>query len=464
MTTVHKIINRIVFYVLLATIVVTAIPYGSVQPWWIALFECVTFVLAVLAIVDLWITKTGLPQGASVALPLVVFCLFLLFQSLPLFAAADSVIPGLRLSISADPFTTQQLAMKLLALMLAGLLLLRYANTEDRIRVVAYTVIGVGVASALFGLLRQSSGGPGWFFPLPKPERGFAQFVNRNHFGFLMEMTFGLALGMALRGARGYKRWALFLPTAVFLWVTLIVANSRGAILASLCQVLSLGVLVDPTRFLAARSGEESSRARFQTIGRWAIRGVLAVLLVAVVFVGVSWVGGERVTTNLELASTAYDYPELNLRENTRRKHIWAATWQMFKAHPIVGTGLGAYWIAITKYHDASGNFTPQEAHNDYLELLGSGGLAGCCLLGWFILRLGRHVRESAIQAGALSGPAFGALVGILGVLVHSFVDFGLHITANALLLTVLIFFLVQRPSDHIGGGIRRWRAQPNPS
>ena len=58
----------------------------------------------------------------------------------------------------------------------------------------------------------------------------------------------------------------------------------------------------------------------------------------------------------------------------------------MFAAHPFLGVGLGGYWIGITAYHDASGLMTPQEAHNDYLELLSSGGLIGFAIGVWFVV------------------------------------------------------------------------------
>ena len=441
---VHRIIDRVVFVGLLVTIVVTAIPYGAVQPWWVAVFECLIFLLGMLAAIDLLITRDRLPAGTSVALPLVLLCGFIVLQSLRLFAANNPVIPDVRLAISADPYSSQQVAMKLFALIVAGVLMLRYANSESRLRSLVYVVIGLGVASALFGLLRQGTGGsPKWFFPLPEDNRGFAQFVNRNHFGFLIEMTLGLALGLVVRSRGAVRKYFVFLPVAVFLWVALIVSNSRGAIFASLCQFLFLAVLVNPLRRLGSNEveGDERPVHRFA----WGLVGrVLAAVVLVTVFVfGVSWIGGERVTSNIELASTAYEYPELDVRENTRRKHIWASTWQMFKAHPILGTGLGGYWIAITKFHDASGQFTPQEAHNDYLELLAGGGLIGCALVVWFAFRVASASRRLIKASGALPALAVGALVGMFGVLIHSFVDFGLHIPANALLFTTLNTVLV---------------------
>jgi O-antigen ligase len=438
MTLTHRILDWVIFYGLLITLVITAIPYGSVQPWWIALFESLVFIFAALATLDLIITKEWFPRTSAVALPLLVFCLFLLLQSLALSAAHNSLIPDLRLSISADPDTTQLLALKIFAFIAMGVLVLRYVNSEARLLTLAYVVIGIGVASAIFGILRHGSGGPSWFFPLPNPERGFAQFVNRNHFGFLMEMTFGLALGLTVKGARGLKRW-VFLPIAAFLWIALVIANSRGAIFGSLCQVLFLIILVGPLG-LFQRSAE--SRPPFSKL---AIQGLLIVFLIGAFAYGVRWVGGESVVSNLEI--TSYSYTEQGgheRRENVSRRDLWLSSWKLIKAHPLVGSGLGAYWIAITKYHDASGALAPREAHNDYLEFLAGVGIVGTALVLWFATGLVSNARR-ALRSGTIwtRAAALGACVGLFGAMVHGLVDFGLHITANAVVFTVLISIVI---------------------
>ena len=450
----HRIIDRIVFVGLLVTIVVTAIPYGSVQPWWVAVFECLVFLLGILGAVDLLITRERLPVGASVALPLVILCGFVVLQSLQLFAASNPVIPDLRLAISADPYTSQQFAIKLFALIVAGVLLLRYANSQFRLRMVIYVVIGIGVASALFGLLREGAhAATSWPFPLPNPARGFAQFVNRNHFGFLIEMSLGLTLGLVFARRSALKKYMILLPIAGFLWMTLIISNTRGGIVASLCQVLFLGVLVDPLRRLRGRNvvSDERPVHRFA----WGLVGrVLAALVLVIVFViGVSWIGGESVVSNFELSG--YSFTQQGAqghRENISRKDIWGATWQLIKARPILGAGFGGYWIAITKYHNASGKFTPQEAHNDYLELLASGGIIGAALVVWFGVRFVKRARRTLrADDPLLQAAGLGAVTALFGVIIHSFVDFGLHVTANALIFTVLVAIATQGPRASSG-------------
>ena len=441
MPSITRILDRVIFYGLLATIVLSAIPYGTVQPAWIALFECLVFIFGLLGLLDLLFAKAPLPAGISLAVPVIVLCLFILFQALPLFAGQNEVVPKLRLSISADRFSSLQLAIKLFALLVAGVLLLRYARTETRLRVLVYVVISIAVASALFGLIRQGGqNGPNWLLPLPNPGRGFAQFVNRNDFGFLVEMALGLTLGLLARGSQGYQRFAVLLPITGFLWVALIISNSRGAIFASLCQLLFLVIMLDPLRRLSEASSSARNSFR-KVVGGFAFRAILIVSLIAVFAYGVSWVGGETVVSNFELAG--YSFTQQGAqghRENVSRRDIWAATWQLIKARPIMGSGFGGYWIAITKYHNASGTYTPQEAHNDYLELLASGGLIGSALVVWFAVRFMKDARQTLRARDRwVRAAALGAITGIFGVIVHSFVDFGLHVTTNALIFTTLL-------------------------
>src|SRR5439155_907532 len=107
------------------------------------------------------------------------------------------------------------------------------------------TVIVIGVMSAGYGLWRQSSQhGVGFILPYLRPGFGYGQFINANHFAFLMEMALGLTLGIAIcRGATG-GRLALYLVAAVPMWVALVFANSRGGLISILCQVVFLAVLL----------------------------------------------------------------------------------------------------------------------------------------------------------------------------------------------------------------------------
>lgn len=169
-----------------------------------------------------------------------------------------------------------------------------------------------------------------------------------------------------------------------------------------------------------------------------ALKAVLVVVLVLGILLGTLWVGGDRLASNLEATTN-----ELSTTSaGASRNEIWRATLKMFAAHPILGVGLGGYWIGITAYHDASGLMTPQEAHNDYLELLSSAGVIGFAIGVWFVVVVVRAARQN------INIERLGAILGIAGVAAHSLVDFGLHILVNAIVFLALIAIATTKKSD----------------
>jgi O-antigen ligase len=454
---VARFLGRLVFYCLLFTIALTAIPYGTVQPWWIAVFECVVFLIAVIGVIETSIGRPWSRSSLSFFAPLLLLTLFIAFQSLPLFSGIGPL--GLGSSLSADPFGTRLVAIRLFALIVAALLLLRYTSNKARLRKLIYVIIAVGVASALFGIMRKNlQQGSAFFLPgLTIVDRSFGQFVNRNHFAFLMEMCLGLSLGLIIGETGRHRRILILAAVSALLWVALIYSNSRGGILASLCQLLFLGVMLDPFSHLTKTQVGTRWR-RFQSLaGGLAVRAFLGVCLIALFAYGVGWVGGEPVVFNFQQAATDFSQQEMQDNANTSRKEIWSATWQLIKAHPVAGIGFGAYWVGITRYHNASGAMTPQQAHNDYLELMASGGIIACALVLWFAVMFLKRARQRLhFPDPYYRAACLGALTGLFGVAVHSFVDFGIHITINALVYFALIIIAVQgelvsEPSPGIG-------------
>lgn len=450
-----RLLNRLGHLLLLVTICLTAIPYGTVQPWWISAFECAVFLIAILAVVEFTITKTWQLQWSLVA-PLLVLIVFAIIQSLPLFSGPGPIGP--RTAISADPFGTRLFALQLTALIFVILLLLHYTSTKARLTWLIYLIVGIGVVSALFGIIRQSlQTSPGFLLPaLPTGGRSFGQFINKNHFALLIEMSLGLTLGLIIAEWGRHRRVVVLVVVAAILWVAIIYSNSRGGIVASLGQLLFvaafIGSMRGPAKDNQASDGEDDEEERPSRLrrirklaGGLITRAFLLICLVGLLIYGVSWIGGEPVVSNLEMAVTDFSQQQMSNNVNTSRKEIWSASWQMFKAHPIAGVGFGAYWIGITRYHRASGELTPQQAHNDYLDLLTSGGLIACGLLIWFAVQFVRAARLRVRSADSYCrAVSLGALAGIFAVALHSVFDFGLHITLNAAVFFVLLVIVLQ--------------------
>lgn len=419
-SSVSSVAKKIVFGTLPGLIVISAIPYGTVEPWWKAAFVCAVFAICIVALVS----GSFRIQGGAILLPMVALSALAFIQTLSL---GSLEVAGFLVwnTISADPYQTRFFAVQMLALTACLALFYRYAHDERRIRVLVYTILTVAVASAIFGILRQTTQHQiGFVLPLLKPAQGYGQFINKNHFAYLMEMAFGLGLGLAL--ARGVKRERLLIYFALLLpiWTALVLSNSRGGILAMLVQIVVAAL------FLMNR----------QSV---ALKAAMVIVLVVGILFGTFWVGGDRLASNFEATTNELS----STHTGASRNEIWRATLKMFAAHPILGVGLGGYWIGITAYHDASGLMTPQEAHNDYLELLSSGGVIGFAIGVWFVVAVVRATRRNLLS-GDMRILTIGAVFGIVGVAAHSLVDFGLHILINAIVFLALISIATRENSD----------------
>ena len=446
---VASIMGTTVFVALLCLIVMTAIPYGTTQAWWKAAFVSIVFILAIVWLVEGAISQSWFAGTWSLVLPLAAVALFSFLQTVPL--GKQSGNPG-GISfapwnaISADPYQTRFFALLLLSLMLSGVMLARYASSEKRLRMVINLVVLLAVASAIFGILRQTTQrGVGFGLPFLLPDLGYGQFINKNHFAYLMEMSLGLVLGLILGGGVKRDQALIYFAALLPLWIGLVLCGSRGGLVAMMAQLVVAALLFS---VVGRKSSSSVADSRLLKLTRsWPVRLALIFVLAAGVLLGTIWLGGDQLATRIEESRNELSVDTAGLRQGVSRNEIWKATWKMIVAHRFLGVGMGGYWAAIPAYHDASGTMTPQEAHNDYLELLASGGLVGLALGGWFAVIVFVRTRENMAARNRFRRAAcLGAAIGIAGVAVHSLVDFGLHAIVNALVFTTLIVIATSKP------------------
>ena len=316
---VASVLGTTVFVSLLCLIVLTAIPYGTSQPWWIAAFVALIFALAILWLVEGAISQAWLPDSWPLVLPLAALSLFSFLQTLPVGKQGSSP-GGIRFSpwnaISADPYQTRFFAMLLLALTLSGVLLARYAASERRLRILINVVIGVAVASAIFGIVRQTmQHGPAFGFA---PDVGYGQFINKNHFAYLMEMSFGLILGLILGGGIKRDRALIYFAALLPLWIGLVLCGSRGGLVAMMAQLLVAALLFT----VVARRGKSTQpQARIVRLSRsLPVRVVLILVLVVGVLFGTIWLGGDQLATRIEESRNEISTDTMGLRQ-LRTKH-----------------------------------------------------------------------------------------------------------------------------------------------
>lgn len=420
-------LEKFIVGAVVALMVLVAVPYGTVEPWWISTFNCAVYALGGLWVVHSVIQGRWTINNWSIVVPALVATGFVFVQSL---------------AFSVDSAETGFLFFRALAFATLLVLVSRYASNSKRMNLFTHAVIAVALLSAIFGLVRytQQQSETGFWLPFLKRDSGFGQFINKNHFALLMEMATGLVGGLVLGGGVKRNRIMFYVAAIALMWTALVLTSSRGGLLSMLAQVVFLAIALLVFTF------KGNNRTK---VFRFATATALAIGLVSVVAISSIWVGGDLLVTRLESLSGEIKSEATDPHAGVRRREVWGASWNLFKSHPITGSGLGAYPVAITRFHDASGKWTPEAAHNDYLELLASGGVIGVALLAWFAFAFYKSARQQLKHIEATRrAQCLGALTGIFGVAVHSAVDFGLHVTVNTVVLLVLIVLATQHINE----------------
>jgi len=432
-------LGNTIFISLLLLLMLAAAAYGGSDPWVKSILTSLIFGVGALAAIEFMVSDNRQISGLPILLPILVLIAFSLSQTIPAprsNGASFGISYRIWNAISADPYETRIFALQLTGLALFAGLLFRCVTTERRLSVLLHTIIGIALVSALFGLVRQTTQhSTGFLLPILQPDQGYGQFINRNHFAYLMEIGFGLLLGLVAAGGVQRQRMLVYLAAFLPIWAALVLANSRGGILAMLVQLIATLLLfpvVKPAQNVAAGRAERLLRSSTVRMGM-----ILSMLILVVA--GILWVGGDRLADRIEASRGEFSESDA-VRSGVTRLQIWRATLRMIEAHPIAGVGMGGYWAAIPTFHEAPGSMTPQQAHNDYLELLASGGILGLAIVVWFAAAVLRQTRLNLQSPDRfVRACCFAALIAIVGVGVHSLVDFGLHRIANAMIFTALI-------------------------
>jgi O-antigen ligase len=136
--------------------------------------------------------------------------------------------------------------------------------------------------------------------------------------------------------------------------------------------------------------------------------------------------------------------------KNVRWYH-WLSTVDEFKLSPFFGNGSGTQLYYGRLFRRAQLQTDPQHANNDYLELLAEYGVVGGWLAAAFlIVHLGQglhSIREITLRRllNTFGAPrtdtialTLGSMAAVIAILVHSGMDFNLHLPGNALLFAFI--------------------------
>jgi O-antigen ligase/tetratricopeptide (TPR) repeat protein len=461
---------------LLFVLLFAPLAFGAVEPWSRAIASCA-------ALAGLAIALRRRARGGALhlhetpgALPLSLLLGLFALQAAPLppalvralspaaharWAAAlgEGALPWLPLSL--DPLATLLELARFAGCAAVYLLAVQLLARRERLRALT-TALAVFAAALAFAAILQRSVSPRLllFFRETAAPHPFGPFVNRNHYANLMAMLapvlLALYLGRAPRSAaltaRGRLADLLARPesgarllhgvAALLAGASLALSLSRGAIVAVGAALLALGLCL-------AAGGLARRRA---------LAAGLLFLALALLLGRLAWSGiGERfaaLRANPDVVDAV-------------RAGLWRDTLRIAADFPLLGAGVGSFARIYPSYRTIPGSLAVDHPHNDYLEILAGGGVAGLGLFAWFVAavllavaRAGRRRRDPAAVTLAC-----GAVAGCVAFLVHSASDFSLAIGANAVVFFFLLGLAVSASHTRGHGDgpetLLRWRRLP---
>ena len=320
---------------------------------------------------------------------------------------------------------------ELIRVLIYGFLFFSIVNNLHRqgpTQIVSLTIVFLAMGMALFALYQFLSNSEhiwGAVKPLLYRKRGSGPFINPNHLAGYLEMVLPLALTYTLTGRFGQLMKVGLGYAALAIFAGLVVTVSRGGWVAS---GISLVVFVV---WLLRQRG-----FRIQALSISA-----ALVALGALFLFKAQFNPKRVES-LALASSTEDV----------RFQLWKPAWAIWRDHVWWGAGPGHFDAHYFRYRPGVFDlqFRAERVHNDYLNALVDWGLVGGLLIlaAWVlfymdVFRGWKYVQRARSDLGARrsnrASLVMGGSLGLLAILVHSFVDFNMHIPANALLATTLM-------------------------
>jgi O-antigen ligase len=433
---------------LFGLLILSPLPFGSVQPWAVLALEIYAAVLGALALYILSRDPAGLTQKARrLLIPVGVLCAIGVIQFLPgpqawtrLVAGptaearviVGAVVPEVATSLapqSLEPAATLDALLRLMAYVLIGVSAAVAIQARSHFRQAAIVIAVCGACNALYGAAEYLSGHQHilWYAKRAFSQEASGTFINRNHFAAYLAMTLPVSLGLLLE-----RDWSRQIATS---WRSQLVALSDSTRLMQVAGGLSVGL---------AWIGVILSYSRAGLAIAVLVTGVVALtvcttrrlrLLMVMLILPTIWLlwqevrppGQRFLATRDELASVSGRLP------------VWEASLSMIPRFAFLGTGFGTFENAFIVYRPPEILRTWDHAHNDWLQSTVEGGVLSTTAIVLVLVIAVRRQRQTRRPPVEHSEYSIGLLAAILGICLFSAVDFCLRIPANAALLAVII-------------------------
>ena len=312
-----------------------------------------------------------------------------------------------------------------------GFVFLAVLNNLHRLettQIVGMTVLFLGMAIAFYGVVQfLTDSDHVWHFLRSEAyrKRASGTFICPNHLAGYLEMILPLGLVYTLTGRFNHVVKVLLCYASLVVFTGITVTVSRGGWVATGLALLALFLWLMRQR-------------------DYRLQGTL--LLVALIAIGAVFF------LRAELSPNRKDRIAMIGQGEDVRFALWKPATQMWQDHPWWGLGPAHFEYRFPQYRPAhfSMQWDPLRVHNDYLNTLVDWGLAGAALVAaaWALFYAGifrswkfvqRAQNDFTAKRSNKASFVMGGALGLLAILLHSFVDFNMHIPSNALLAVTLM-------------------------
>ncbi|WP_067583030.1 O-antigen ligase family protein [Endozoicomonas ascidiicola] len=448
------------YWLLLAVMIWLPLPEGSKPVWAMGILMILAYGLALLWLVGFVVNRLPVTLAFQKAkwfhLGFVIVICWLFVQQVPLpvswlkllspqaweihtqaYLALGLSVPD-KLPLSLDPFSTLLTCLLTLSYFLLFCLCLLLIDRPEKLKTLAWVLVVSGVFQAMFGSLSMLSGLETLLFREKTTYLGVATgtFVNRNSFAGCLEMTLAAGMGLLIAQlhntpSNSAKEWLhrivktlmsnkVILRTGLCIMVVaLVLSRSRMGNTAFFSSLMLTGLL-----YVICR----------QQMSRGVVVLFVSLLVIDTAIVS-QWFGLEKVVERIEQTSL----------ERETRPNVADVTLKAIDDYGVTGSGGGTFYTTLPHYHDGSWRGFYDLAHNDYLQFPLEFGIPVFLILAlmvfsalWLAVQAMRKRRNRL-----MIGMGFSAVMGIMAILIHSFVDFNLQIPSNAVYFVVMMALAV---------------------
>ena len=337
------------------------------------------------------------------------------------------------LPLSFDVGQSDVIFFKSLAYCFLFFITLTLVNTGKRLRYILIVISAAGVFQAIYGSLEVLSGLQySLVFKLPVSHIATGSFVYKNHYANFLLLCLSAAIGYMIASlrVRSGSSPRERLRRIVRFWLSNKVLFRIGIIIMVIALVMSRSRMGNSAFFIAMTITATLGLIYFKPRQKSYVVLFISMLIIDILIVS-SLFGLKQVQQRIE---------QTNLTQESRDEVVTDAL-PLLSQYGVIGTGGGTFYTVYPQVQSESIQHFYDHAHNEYLQFAIEFGIVGAAILAVLVLLCAksalsamRHRRHPLPR-----GTAFAAAMAVIGMALHSTVDFPLQAPANTAIFIILL-------------------------